>query len=426
MRLLNNGDTIMGRYRVQRQHQAGGQAIGFMAEDQQCPPDQPWKRDVFLKQYHDLPASEQLLHRMQSTVATMQDKLQDAVKYICLPQQIDITHNSIVFVFPYVKGRDLANRLQDPELTVKTRLRYAIALCKAIQHLHEAQMIHLDLKPDNVMIEESKDEFVQLIDLDAAKIDGVGLRDKVMGTPGYYSPEHAFPNRYGQVCKASDIFALGIVICELLCGDHPFNHATDYASAITSEDFFISLQSSHPLKNLLSQCLASDHNQRPTAAHLFQKLLKFRYEDGEALLGTETGSQRPEPTRTPPDEEDDPSPREDALPPMAPTSHRPKNELRLEHKRPDRSLTFQQNAVIGGREFGMVRMRNDYLHLEIGNKRGYIQLCRQTWIERLLGPTVVVDRRVLNSGQRFVLTEGTKLSIGGQMFVVRIGGVSSQ
>ena len=170
------------------------------------------------------------------------------------------------------------------------------------------------------------------------------------------------------MCKASDIFALGIVICELLCGYHPFNHATDYASAITSEDFSISLQSSQSLRNLLGRCLASDHDKRPTAAHLFQKLLKFRYEDGEALLGSEAESQRPEPKRTPPVVQDDPSHVEVALPPLvvraakpsqpavstsqatssrspvaskpvASTSHRPKNELRLEHKRPDRSLT---------------------------------------------------------------------------------------
>lgn len=354
MEIIGVGEVILnGRYEIKKQLTSGGQAIAYIGRDLQCPSDRPWERHVFIKQYHDLPGDPNLLASMDRTVHTMQTELQDSTQYICLPTNKGITHHTIVFVFPFVEGRDLTSWLSDPALNEELRIRFAIAVTRAVQCLHEVGMIHLDLKPDNVMIQHRKGEdYVQLIDLDAAKINGVGLRPKVMGTLGYFSPEHIAPKRFGDVCEQSDVFSLAILLCELLFGLHPYDDIENYPRNIVHEQYRLPDALSGSCRRLFERALSADWHQRPTAKSIFEELIRRRNK-GEALAKIEHSREAPailSPNQAPRPTESKPESDEACPTPSIrnqPVASLPRTHVRFESKQLSNCFVVDRHSVIG-------------------------------------------------------------------------------
>ncbi len=137
----------------------------------------------------------------------------------------------LYLVMEYVEGELLSKLLQrEHRLPVSTAVDFAIQLCDILIYLHDRNVVHRDLKPDNIMI--IPDGRLKLIDfgiaLDTAlrKITWTGLSQPV-GTPDYMSPEQIKGNRGS---TRTDIYSLGIILYEMLTGKVPFQRQNVYTS----------------------------------------------------------------------------------------------------------------------------------------------------------------------------------------------------
>jgi serine/threonine protein kinase/tetratricopeptide (TPR) repeat protein len=134
------------------------------------------------------------------------------------------------FVMELVKGSPITAYCDERKLTPRQRLELFVPVCQAIQHAHQKGVIHRDVKPSNVLVTLYDDKPVpKVIDFGVAKAVGQSLTDQtlatglgVVGTPEYMSPEQAsFHN--ADVDTRSDVYALGVLLYELLTGSPPFS-----------------------------------------------------------------------------------------------------------------------------------------------------------------------------------------------------------
>jgi serine/threonine protein kinase len=134
------------------------------------------------------------------------------------------------FVLELVKGQPITTYCDQHRLTLRQRLELLVPVCQAIQHAHQKGIIHRDIKPSNVLVARFDDRPVpKVIDFGVAKATGQQLTEQtlqtglgaVVGTPEYMSPEQAGLNPL-DVDTRSDVYALGVLLYELLAGSPPF------------------------------------------------------------------------------------------------------------------------------------------------------------------------------------------------------------
>ncbi len=146
------------------------------------------------------------------------------------------------FVMELVRGEPVTDFCNEHSLSTDERLRLFVRVCRAIQHAHQKGVIHRDIKPSNILVGEHDGESVpKVIDFGIAKATGIELTEKTLvtghgqalGTPAYMSPEQAELGG-GAVDTRADIYALGVLLYELLTGTTPFD-ADDLLSGGYSE-----------------------------------------------------------------------------------------------------------------------------------------------------------------------------------------------
>jgi len=126
-------------------------------------------------------------------------------------------------VLEWVDGRLLRTILnEEKKLSIERATKIALGMCDALDYMHKRGIVHRDLKPENIMVDENDN--IKLIDFgialkeDARRLTFVNVSN-MLGTPDYISPEQVQGNRGDQ---RSDIYALGIMLYEMLTGTVPF------------------------------------------------------------------------------------------------------------------------------------------------------------------------------------------------------------
>ena len=130
------------------------------------------------------------------------------------------------YAMDYVEGRELKELLAEGELKLAEKLTIFVNVCKAVHHAHERGILHRDLKPANILVDAKRQP--KVLDFGLAKVldggSGLTRTGAFLGTPHYMAPEQFLdPKRADRRC---DVFALGVILFELLTGERPFEGDT--------------------------------------------------------------------------------------------------------------------------------------------------------------------------------------------------------
>jgi serine/threonine protein kinase len=142
----------------------------------------------------------------------------------------DENRTGLYMVMEWVDGKLLRQIMaQSGKLPPERATRIAIAICEALDYIHKHGVVHRDLKPENIMVDA--DDHIKLIDFGIAGQEGsrrltFAKLSQVMGTPDYISPEQVKGKRGD---ARSDIYALGVMLYEMLTGKTPFQGPNPFA-----------------------------------------------------------------------------------------------------------------------------------------------------------------------------------------------------
>jgi serine/threonine protein kinase/tetratricopeptide (TPR) repeat protein len=221
---LEGPGTRIGPYRLLEQIGEGGFGIVYIADQ-----TQPVRRKVALKIIKPGMDTRSVVARFEAERQAL--ALMDHPNIARVFDGGATETGRPYFVMELVRGVPLTEFCDLNVLSVKDRIELFIAVCRAVQHAHQMGIIHRDLKPGNVLVTMHDDkQVVKVIDFGVSKAIGQQLTEKTLftnfaqmiGTPLYMSPEQAQMSGL-DVDTRSDIYAMGVLLYELLTGTTPFD-----------------------------------------------------------------------------------------------------------------------------------------------------------------------------------------------------------
>ncbi|MDA1014841.1 MAG: serine/threonine-protein kinase, partial [Planctomycetota bacterium] len=209
-----------GRYRIIRMLGEGGMGAVYLAEDRQL------ERKVAIKVPLISRNDESIMSRFVREARAVA-ALQHA--NICPVFEVDEVHGIHYMAMAYIEGKPLSDFISaEPTKSVRESLEIVRTLALALDLAHQKGVIHRDLKPDNIMINEQGEPVI--MDFGLARRRGssdpaLTQEGTIMGTPAYMPPEQVAGNveAMGPSC---DIYSLGVILYELLSGSVPFTGDT--------------------------------------------------------------------------------------------------------------------------------------------------------------------------------------------------------
>src|SRR5205085_543539 len=217
------GTKLNDRYRLEARIGAGGMSTVYRALDETL------QRQVAIKLMNREVASDsdQLERYRREAGAVAQLNHPDVVGVIDAGED----EGRPYIVFEYVEGETLKERIRrGGRLPIPEAVAYAIEIVRALGAAHSRHIVHRDVKPQNVLIDEEGS--AKVTDFGIARTleeDGLTADGRVLGTTDYVSPEQAL----GQpVTGQSDLYSLGVVLYEMLTGEVPFKGESQVAVAM--------------------------------------------------------------------------------------------------------------------------------------------------------------------------------------------------
>ena len=224
--------TLNGRYKLLEQAGSGGMATVYKAQDLML------RRLVAVKMLHEsLTGDEDFLRRFQREAhAAANLSHPNIVTVHDIGQDDGPRGYRHYIVMEYVKGQTLKAMIREhmattgEPLSVDRALNLGIQISAGIGYAHRAGLVHCDVKPQNVLV--SPDERVKVADFGIARAMSEASLQRasiLWGTPHYFSPEQAAGE---PATPASDVYAIGIILFEMLSGRLPFEAETLPALAL--------------------------------------------------------------------------------------------------------------------------------------------------------------------------------------------------
>jgi tRNA A-37 threonylcarbamoyl transferase component Bud32/dienelactone hydrolase len=222
------GKTV-SHYRIVEKLGEGGMGVVYKAEDTKL------HRAVALKFLpseltRDTEAKERFVQEAQAASALDHPN-------ICTIYEVSETDEGQTFIaMAYYEGEILDDRIRRAPLSVEEALDIAAQIARGLDKAHRMGIVHRDIKPANILI--NKDGVVKIIDFGLAKLAGQAKITKIgttLGTVAYMSPEQV---KCQAIDHRTDIWSLGVVLYEMLCGRLPFkgDHEAAFVYSIVNEN----------------------------------------------------------------------------------------------------------------------------------------------------------------------------------------------
>jgi serine/threonine protein kinase len=265
------GEVVGSQFRILRKLGEGGMGAVYLAEQMEM------DRKVVVKVLHP-----ELTAMNPSAIERFRREAK-AVAQLNHPNIVQVfvfghaDNGQLYLAMEYIEGRDLAHELKRGPLPEPRALKILDQSCAALVEAHAAGIVHRDLKPENIMLADrhGNPDYVKVLDFGIAKLHEQAGSDTpkltqagtVFGTPRYMSPEQV---KGEKIDARSDIYALGVILYETLCGRHPFeaNNTIEYLVKHVNEPVpvpsseFADVRISPRVEQLLLTCLEKSPEDR--------------------------------------------------------------------------------------------------------------------------------------------------------------------
>jgi hypothetical protein len=213
--------AAIGRYRVIRLIGQGGMGSVYEAEQ-----DQP-RRTVALKIIRPGMTTPELLRRFEQETEALGRLHHPGIAQIYEASTADAGFGTQpYFAMEYVRGCTLSSFVKERELTPRDRLDLMARICDAVQHAHQRGLIHRDLKPGNILVDDTGQP--KILDFGVARLTDQDTQTtsptnmgQLVGTVAYMSPEQVLADPL-EIDTRTDVYSLGVILYELLSGQLPY------------------------------------------------------------------------------------------------------------------------------------------------------------------------------------------------------------
>ena len=206
------------------------------------------------------------------------NKLSGGAEHIVPVNEVFLENNTVYYVMQYLKGGEVADYvLERGRLPEDQAIAIIRPVAEAVEVIHKEKLLHLDIKPGNIVFKEPPTEHLQcpvLIDFGIAKHFDSNGKPTSTNSPGGYSPGYAPQEQYGPIdhfAPQIDVYALGATLYALLVGKDPKE-----AYAITEEDILANLPEniSECTRQTILNAMKKDPKHRTPSAHAFLDSLR--------------------------------------------------------------------------------------------------------------------------------------------------------
>jgi len=268
-------ERLFDRFKLQRLIGRGGMGDVYLAEDELL------HREVAIKCVEKRNNSSKLIARLRREAQVLAQ-----LNCSSIVQLYDLVENEdlLGLVIEYVNGPTMYDRIRDGLPDQATRIKWLIDLCYGLHEAHQADIIHCDLKLQNILIGESDTIKIADFGIAKARIEGIHEHgditefDNVSGSYFSMSPEQIAGEN---VDFRTDLFSLGILIHMVLTGRHPFgetNNHLEMVDRIRSHKFEHQESSAQYMTSrqvaLIEQLLEKQAHKRPTSALIVAQALE--------------------------------------------------------------------------------------------------------------------------------------------------------